>query len=80
METNLQSQKEGEGLFSNRDSDTRDPRQQGILRMATSVLCPNLTLKSFTFVVVTMCVVCFVLQLIIDGVKLPGAFLEVQYL
>jgi hypothetical protein len=66
------------GIFSYKEVNIVDPRDKGLWYMLRSTICPNLTLKSFITIVTIINVTVFVCQVFIDGIRIPGKFLEVS--
>lgn len=46
--------------------------------MLKNTLFPNLTAFSFISIVIYLCTLVFLAQVFVDGVQIPGAFLQVS--
>lgn len=74
---NNNTARRGEGLFSYQEVERVDPRDKGIWYMLRSTICPNLKLTSFITIVTVINIIIFILQVFVDGIQIPGKFLEV---
>jgi membrane associated rhomboid family serine protease len=55
-----------------------DPREESFVKMLKVNFCPTATMKSFTILLMICLLICYIIQMCVDGINLQGELLEVK--